>query len=113
MPKAKRAAKKTAKRKLKLYQIVVRLRRSTVHASETASESVGRKRAERETIRAGIGAAGVLYRVDRSNNDALVPCYEVRAVYKGKAGAVGTTPEDHTTPPVPPTPTPETPATPA
>lgn len=93
MPRAKRT------RKLKLYQCIVRHRGTTVHASETGEERIGRPRVKRETIIAGVGSVGTLYKVDRKNGDALVPIYEVRAVYTGRVGAVGVVPEDHTTPP--------------
>ena len=97
MATTKKAAKRS--RRLKLYQCVVRWRGRTVHASETGEERVGRPRVKRETIAAGVGAIGTLYRVNRKANNALEPIYEVRAVHTGRKGNVGVTPEDHTTPP--------------
>lgn len=96
------AAKQPAKRtpKLKLYQCRVRWRGHTVHTSETGEERVGRPRVKRETIAAGVGAIGTLYRVDRAHRNTFVPIYEVRAVYTGKRGVrIGLAEEDHTTPP--------------
>lgn len=73
-----------------------------MHASETSEERIGRPRVKRETIAAGPGARGTLYRVDRKNHDALIPIYEVRAAHRGKRGLVGVVVEDMDTPPSPP-----------
>ena len=73
-------------RKLKLYQIAVRLRGLTTHASESDRETTARSRTERETLKAGPGAVGTLYRVDRAHDDTLVPIYTARCVHKGKRG---------------------------
>ena len=88
--------------RMKLYQCRVVHRGALTHKSETGEERVGRPRVKRETIKAGVGAIGTLYRVDRDAHNKFIPIYEVRAIHTGRTGKLGLVTEDHTTPPPPP-----------
>jgi hypothetical protein len=87
-------------RRLKLYQCIVRKRNGKNKTSASDRQTTGRNWVRRETIAAGIGAIGTLYRVDRKHGDALIPIYEARTAHVGKHGTLGVVTEDHTTKPI-------------
>lgn len=96
------------------HQVRVRLRDAIVHSSGALDYATAEQRARDETIKAGVGASGMVYEFDPKVSKTpdvqrMKLLYEARLAYDPSHadGSLVLVREDHTTPP-PPTPsTPE------